>query len=299
MSRQFNIISFNIQGFSSHKHVEIKHLLDNNPQIDILCLQETKFIENYVRTIPGFRSEFKFFSGPNTPKNNIAGGLAIYIKNSINYEVITVDNPTNDQGEVIFEVQAIKIHTNGPPFTLVNLYSRGADQLSLSKIIAPLTQDNNLQECVITGDFNAHHQLWGSSYTNKRGRDIWKWLENNGLVLMNDGTPTRLDKWRGIYSCIDLTLATPKLSASLAWGILDDNMGSDHFPQFITINSKIPEKESSNEQIKFNYEKADWSTFHNLTKQIKYEDVYSDNIDSFLNKLNKEILDRAELSIPA
>jgi hypothetical protein len=52
-------------------------------------------------------------------------------------------------------------------------------------------------------------------------------------------------------------LATPKLPASLAWGISDDNMGSDHFPQFITINSKIPEKENSNDQIKFNYEKAD------------------------------------------
>jgi hypothetical protein len=83
---------------------------------------------------------------------------------------------------------------------------------------------------------------------------------------------TRLEKWRGIYSCIDLTLATSKLLASLAWGILDDNMGSDHCPQFITINSKIlvPEKENSNDQIKFNYEKADWSTFHNLTKQLKF-----------------------------
>jgi hypothetical protein len=73
----------------------------------------------------------------------------------------------------------------------------GVGQLSLSKIIAPLTQDNHLQECVITGDFNAHHQHWGSSYTNKKGRDIWQWVENNGLVIMNDSTPT---KWRGIYS---------------------------------------------------------------------------------------------------
>jgi exonuclease III len=75
MSRQFNIISFNIQGLSSHKHVEIKTLNDNNSQIDI-CIQETRFIENYIRTIPGFRSEFKFFSSPNTPKNYIAEGLA-------------------------------------------------------------------------------------------------------------------------------------------------------------------------------------------------------------------------------
>jgi exonuclease III len=71
LSRQFNIISFNIQGLSSHTYVEIKKLIDNNPQIDIICIQETKFIENYIRTIPGFRTEFKFYSGPITPKKII------------------------------------------------------------------------------------------------------------------------------------------------------------------------------------------------------------------------------------
>jgi exonuclease III len=113
MPRQFNIISSKIQGLSSQKDVEIKNLIDNNPQIDIKCIQETKFIDNYVRTFPGFSSEFNFFySGPNTPKIIYQG----------DYEVITVtvDNPSNDQGEVILEIQAIKIHTNGRPFCLVN-----------------------------------------------------------------------------------------------------------------------------------------------------------------------------------
>jgi hypothetical protein len=56
-----------------------------------------------------------------------------FIKNSINYEVVAVDNLINSTGEVAFEVQAIKIHLTGAPLVLVNVYLRGADQLSLSK----------------------------------------------------------------------------------------------------------------------------------------------------------------------
>ena len=128
--------------------------------------------------------------------------MAIFIKNGINYEVIAVDNPINAVGEVACEIQIITIYTEGAPIYLVNIYSRGLDQLSLSKISSYITLDNNLLDCVITSDFNAHHQYWGSSETNARGRDICQWVENLGLVLMNDGSPTRLDKGRGIFTHI-------------------------------------------------------------------------------------------------
>ena len=76
-------------------------------------------------------------------------------------------------------------------------------------------------------------------------------------------------------------------------------MGSDHFPIFISINSKLSENDTNSNNYKFNYEKADWSTFHNLCKDITPEEVYSDNVNIFLDKLTKKILDRAELAIPA
>ena len=148
--------------------------------MDIICIQETKINPSKLKTIPGYASQYKHFS-VNRSKN-IAGGLAIFIKNNINYEIITVDNPLNSSGEVAFEWQLIKVYTDNTPIFLVNLYGRGVDQLSLSKITAPITQDNNLQECVITGDFNAHHEHWGSSSTDRTGRDIWQWVENSGLV---------------------------------------------------------------------------------------------------------------------
>ena len=57
--------------------------------------------------IPGHLKE-----GRKTISNfDIAGRLAVFIKNSINYEVISVDNPTNSVGEVTLEIQLIKIYT--------------------------------------------------------------------------------------------------------------------------------------------------------------------------------------------
>jgi hypothetical protein len=84
-------------------------------------------------------------------------------------------------------------------------------QTSDSEITDMITQDNNL----ITGDFNAHHQVWVSS--NNRGKEIWTWVENTGLVLLiyYDGSPTRYKAY-GSLSCLDLTLASPKILASLA-----------------------------------------------------------------------------------
>jgi hypothetical protein len=184
---------------------------------------------------------------------------------------------------MVYETQMIKIYTNSSPLFLVNVYARGGNLLSLNKITDQLIQDNNLQDCVITGDFNSHHENWWSNFTNRRGRDILKWAEQQNLVIMLG--PTRLDKGNGTLSCIDLTLASPRISAQLAWGVINDNMGSDHIPLYISLNAKISENTKTSYGTKFNYEKADWSTFHQLCSGITLG--------------TNKIIDMAECSIPA
>jgi hypothetical protein len=89
---------------------------------------------------------------------------------------------------------------------------------------------------------------------------------------MNDGTTTRLEKWRGIYSCIDLTLVTPKLSESLARGILEDkNFWLWSLPTIYNFeNNKILII-----KLNTNMKKANFSAFQSLNRQIKFEDVFS------------------------
>jgi hypothetical protein len=47
-----------------------------------------------------FTFEFKHYSEPKQGTGSIAGGLALYIKHGINYQVVTVDNPKDSDGEL-------------------------------------------------------------------------------------------------------------------------------------------------------------------------------------------------------
>lgn len=41
------------------------------------------------------------------------------------------------------------------------------------------------------GDFNAHSTLWGSKSTDGNGLVVEEFMEDNGLVCINDGKGTR------------------------------------------------------------------------------------------------------------
>lgn len=70
---------------------------------------------------------------------------------------------------------------------------------------------------IICGDFNAHHTDWGSDRTEKKGKNIIKYLTEEQLELLNNETPTRIDPSQGKLSTIDLTIATPSLAVIIQW----------------------------------------------------------------------------------
>lgn len=88
---------------------------------------------------------------------------------------------------------------------------------------------------VVTGDFNAHHLLWGSSSTNSKGRSLVSFASDHGLCLLNDGSPTFL---RGTTygSCLDLTFVSQCLSGHTQWFSDIETHGSDHIPTYLKIN---------------------------------------------------------------
>ena len=50
---------------------------------------------------------------------------------------------------------------------------------------------------------------------------------------MNDGSNTMVPHPLRNKSSVDLTLSTPSVAPYLTWNVLDDPMGSDHFPILI------------------------------------------------------------------
>ena len=84
---------------------------------------------------------------------------------------------------------------------------------------------------LIVGDFNAHNQLWGSTNTDGRGREIETFITQQGLNIINNGAPTRI--LYNTESTIDLLIYSPELDPDFNWIVLSSPGDSDHCPIII------------------------------------------------------------------
>ena len=64
---------------------------------------------------------------------------------------------------------------------------------------------------ILMGDFNAKHVLWGESTCDRWGNLFEQLLDNNDIVLMNDGSPTTFDVYHNSSSAIDLSICSSAL----------------------------------------------------------------------------------------
>lgn len=206
------ILQWNINGF--YTHLEMLKLLMSEIQPTLLCLQETHF-KNNTNKLKNFSCFFKNRTG----QEKASGGVAIYVKNTLAAEEIELS--TN------IEAVAVTLHTPNivhvcniyiPPNQNTNLeeYSRLLEQIPTPRIIL--------------GDFNSHNILWGSETTNTAGKTLATLIDNENLVVMNNGEGTRLDSFSGKSSILDLCLTDPSLAMHLKMEVLQYLYGSDHYP---------------------------------------------------------------------
>ena len=151
MTDSVNIVHWNCKGFNAHGPEYIWSLSKQKHIPDIICLQETFFLnEKDHPDITGFI--LANFSTRNIKR----GGTAIYCKNHINYTVRNIDT--------LLEVSAIDIKLNNKLTTIVNIYDTDSKttQSEYQKIFTQISD-----QYVVCGDFNAHHKLWGGGGVNE------------------------------------------------------------------------------------------------------------------------------------
>lgn len=95
--------------------------------------------------------------------------------------------------------------------SVCNLYIDHRVSLT-SSLLNPLY--NQLSKpCVIVGDFNAHHVLWGSINNNPRGFIIENFLlDHIEIVLLNDGSLTHFNFTHKDLFHNDLSLTSDSLA---------------------------------------------------------------------------------------
>ena len=222
MNRSLTFLQWNAQGMNPHgpdfyNNIFQKKILHILP--DIICIQETWFHSYNIFDIP------QYFKVIKNRGEKGRGGLAVYINKEITFKEITT--PINE------EYQKINIYLKDKKFTLINFYNP-CTTIPLDLLNSML--DNCLEEIIIVGDFNSHNRFWGSKKTDANGKKIEDFIEQNNLVLLNDGAGTRLNPQNGSKSCIDLTISTKQFATKSEWEVLPNLFGSDHFVISITYN---------------------------------------------------------------
>ena len=177
----------------------------------------------------------------------------MYIHQSLPFTEVTIDST--------LEFVACKVKINGTYLAICSLYCPPDAVIAYDELFA--LQERLPQNKVILADFNAHHTLWGSLRVDGRGEQVVKLINESDLVLLNDGSPTRVDDNTGNLSFIDLSLVSSSIAAKCLWHTIDDSLGSDHLPILIKYSCDTVRTPSA---PKFNVKRADWVAF---TRSVK------------------------------
>ena len=252
------LIQWNIRGFQSNR--EQVRILFKEHDLTALCLQETKL----GNISPNCGRNFLFYRSPPPPAGERAhGGTSIIVTKSVPQKIVQLNS--------ILQACAIRIFIN-KWVTLCSLYLEpdletrlmdGAGnprQLEVEDLQSLL--DQLPQPFILMGDFNAKHTLWGADRCDNRGQVIEELLDNNDIVLMNDGSPTRFDIVHNSTSAIDLTLCSSSLRLDYQWSVNENLFGSDHFPIHLKYVQNIP----SPCLPKWKVKEADWQLYEKSTK---------------------------------
>lgn len=140
-------------------------------------------------------------------------------------------------------------------FTILGAYLSPSSRLNCERLREILT--TTPQPWVITGDFNAHHYLWGSSKINSRGRRLVSIASEQELCLLNDGSPTYL-RGTAYSSCLDLSFVSRSFNRRVKWFADLETRGSDHIPTYLTIEGLTSSKCSGAVQS------IDWPKFKSI-----------------------------------
>lgn len=169
------ILQFNANGLKNHAH-ELELLL-NNKRIDIALITETHFTKYSNIFIPGYK-----LVHTNHPDNTAHGGVAIYIKSIISFQLL----PSFSHD--FLQSCAINIKLNNNHFTIAAVYAPPKHNITFSKFSEYfITIKSNF---IIGGDYNAKHQAWGCRTNNPRGVTLHNFINTKKLKIFAPPGPT-------------------------------------------------------------------------------------------------------------
>jgi len=201
-----------------------------------MTIQETKLTKNHKSpVIPGYTTLRQ------DRDRDKGGGLITFVRHDL---VFTELQPPKLITKSNIELQIIKIHLSPKkPLHIANIYipprnsntQISTDDQETTNCFNYLLSLNNL---IITGDINAHSEVWFSPNTDHRGSHILDLIQSSDQIILNLDTPTRVPSNPSQQpTSPDITTISSNLAALTTWRTTT-NLASDHLPIITTINTK-------------------------------------------------------------
>lgn len=145
---------------------------------------------------------------------------------------------------------AVSIHFEHFDLTLISVYRHPHESQSPSEYDSLFAFCNSFSHVILLGDFNAHHQEWGSGQTNKEGSNLLASALNSSFTCINGSSSTFLTRPHHSKSVIDLAFVSPSVIDFCEWFALDNTYFSDHFPIMIRFNFLLKRRKLLSHKIK-------------------------------------------------
>ena len=279
------IFQWNARGLRGNKEQLKNYILKACIPPDVICVEET-FLKDQIQSpkLDGYNIIRK------DCLSNERGGLAIYIKVGLNFNVLDVAEIPN------IEIQGIEINTLNGHLKIFNSYITPSLKFKKEDIQRIFPHKRS----ILVGDLNAHNKLWGCSETNFRGKIIEEILIENNLVVLNTGQATHItSNQSNTHSVIDLSISSQDVALNARHNVINSNMGSDHYATLTIVNEEVILEYNLSMHI-WKLKKADWKKYKEISKFLLTEDILVDkNCDDTFNNLVDCITSIANQSIPS
>lgn len=265
--RKLTILQWNLKSTKSNR--DNLKILNSEYSPDIILLNET-FLKH------SDKFNFKNFIIYRDDRDDGYGGIAILVKPHISHSLINV-NPTKFPNN--FQIMSIKLLDF--KFSIINIYNPPTCKIRQSEFISLIQSIDS--SFILMGDLNSHHRTWGSSKNDINGTNILNSLDELKAVIINDGTPTRINLPGQNKSALDISLVSTSLAHNCSWQIIPDCGSSDHLPTLCTFNTQKGSALPLGLEIKINLKQANWPKYSQEIDILLPSETFQSNKDtSFL-----------------
>lgn len=285
--RRLQFLTFNVRSLIDRsRQIELANNLNYN-DIDVAFIQECHLRRHVKVNIPGYSFIYDY-----SPI-----GVAVLIKNTIQYKRVLMDNVRFSYTLISIEMRTndvSKKYLVGSIYLPCNMAS--TDLLEgLNKL---LRSTEDYDGFIFGGDFNSKNVTWGDNMDNCNGKIFYEWLQDNTLEVTRicDSTPS----YPNGSSFLDHFLITPSLldvdSANFRISTLSSF--SDHFPLKLEMGLDPSGLILRNSRFFISYKKTNWVNFrHDMSCEIiklmppANRNLSNPEIEDFISKFNLSFAD--------